>query len=30
MESGTPGVKSTSDGWMNRVLAVMPGTVSPD
>ena len=29
MESGTPGVKSTADGWMNRVLAVMPGTASP-
>jgi hypothetical protein len=25
MESGTPGVKSTGDGWMNRVLAAMPG-----
>src|SRR6202035_3262844 len=25
MESGTPGVKSTSDGWMNRVLAALPG-----
>jgi uncharacterized protein (DUF1501 family) len=24
MESGTPGVKSTSDGWMNRVLAALP------
>lgn len=29
MESGTPGVKSTADGWMNRVLAVMPGTPAP-
>src|SRR5579864_5993941 len=29
MESGTPGVKSTGDGWMNRVLAVMPGQASP-
>ena len=29
MESGTPGVKSTADGWMNRVLAVMPGQASP-
>jgi len=29
MESGTPGVKSTADGWMNRVLAVMPGKASP-
>ncbi len=25
MESGTPGIKSTSDGWLNRVLAAMPG-----
>jgi uncharacterized protein (DUF1501 family) len=25
MESGTPGVKSTPDGWMNRLLAVFPG-----
>ena len=25
MESGTPGIKSTGDGWLNRVLAVMPG-----
>src|SRR5689334_3517268 len=29
MESGTPGVKSTADGWMNRVLAVMPGHPTP-
>jgi len=29
MESGTPGVKSTADGWMNRVLSVMPGQASP-
>jgi uncharacterized protein (DUF1501 family) len=25
MESGTPGIKSTGDGWLNRVLAAMPG-----
>lgn len=25
METGTPGVKSTSDGWMNRLLGVLPG-----
>ncbi|PSB25127.1 DUF1501 domain-containing protein [Stenomitos frigidus] len=25
MESGTPGVKKTPDGWMNRLLAVMSG-----
>ena len=25
MESGTPGVKKTSDGWMNRLLAVISG-----
>jgi uncharacterized protein (DUF1501 family) len=24
MESGTPGVKSTEDGWLNRALQVMP------
>lgn len=24
MESGTPGVKSTADGWMNRLLAELP------
>jgi uncharacterized protein (DUF1501 family) len=29
MESGTPGVKSTQDGWLNRALAVIPGTHSP-
>jgi uncharacterized protein (DUF1501 family) len=29
MESGTPGVKSTQDGWMNRLLGTLPGTVSP-
>ena len=28
MESGTPGVKSTNDGWLNRTLAVMPGSHS--
>jgi uncharacterized protein (DUF1501 family) len=26
MESGTPGIKSTGGGWLNRVLAVMPGS----
>jgi uncharacterized protein (DUF1501 family) len=25
MESGTPGVKTTPDGWMNRLLAALPG-----
>ena len=25
MESGTPGIRNTPDGWMNRVLAVLPG-----
>jgi uncharacterized protein (DUF1501 family) len=25
MESGTPGIKNTPDGWMNRLLAVLPG-----
>jgi uncharacterized protein (DUF1501 family) len=29
MESGTPGVKSTNDGWLNRTLAVMPGSHNP-
>jgi uncharacterized protein (DUF1501 family) len=29
MESGTPGVKSTSDGWMNRVLAQMSSDHPP-
>ena len=29
MESGTPGVKTTGDGWMNRVLAALPGSHGP-
>ena len=29
MESGTPGLKSTNDGWLNRMLQAMPGTASP-
>jgi uncharacterized protein (DUF1501 family) len=29
MESGTPGVKITADGWMNRVLAALPGRHAP-
>lgn len=29
MESGTPGARSTPDGWMNRVLAAMPGNHGP-
>lgn len=29
MESGTPGVISTGDGWMDRVLAAMPGKHGP-
>jgi len=29
MESGTPGVKSTDDGWMNRVMAALPGSHGP-
>lgn len=28
MESGTPGVKSTEDGWMNRCLAAQPDGAS--
>ena len=29
MESGTPGQKSTPDGWMNRLLGALPGTTTP-
>ncbi len=29
MESATPGVKSTQDGWMNRLLGVLPGEATP-
>jgi uncharacterized protein (DUF1501 family) len=29
MESGTPGVKNTQDGWLNRLVAVLPGTSTP-
>src|ERR1700734_3588140 len=29
LESGTPGIKSTQDGWLNRTLAAIPGTHSP-
>jgi len=29
MESGTPGVRTTPDGWMNRVLAALPGFHGP-
>jgi uncharacterized protein (DUF1501 family) len=29
MESGTPGLKATTDGWMNRALPPQPGRVSP-
>ncbi|MES2026737.1 MAG: DUF1501 domain-containing protein [Pseudomonadota bacterium] len=29
MESGTPGKKSTQDGWLNRMLTVLPGNASP-
>ncbi|HJU28289.1 MAG TPA: DUF1501 domain-containing protein, partial [Candidatus Binataceae bacterium] len=29
MESGTPGIKGTSDGWLNRTLAAMPGNHPP-
>jgi uncharacterized protein (DUF1501 family) len=29
MESGTPGLKATQDGWMNRALPKMQGKVSP-
>jgi len=29
MESATPGVKSTQDGWMNRLLGALPGEATP-
>ncbi len=29
MESATPGIKSTSDGWMNRLTGLLPGPGSP-
>src|SRR5665213_3769467 len=29
MESGTPGLKATTDGWLNRALPVEKGSVSP-
>ncbi|HEY6579141.1 MAG TPA: DUF1501 domain-containing protein [Rhizomicrobium sp.] len=29
METGTPGVRTTPDGWMNRVLAALPGKHAP-
>ncbi|HVE14254.1 MAG TPA: DUF1501 domain-containing protein [Elusimicrobiota bacterium] len=29
MESGTPGVKSTQDGWLNRAMAAAPGRRDP-
>ena len=29
MESATPGIKSTADGWMNRLVAALPGTTTP-
>lgn len=29
MESATPGVKSTADGWMNRLVAGLPGLPTP-
>jgi uncharacterized protein (DUF1501 family) len=29
MESGTPGLKSTTDGWLNRALASQSGKISP-
>ena len=29
LESGTPGRKGTQDGWMNRLVATLPGTSSP-
>ena len=29
LESGTPGRKSTPDGWMNRLVAQLPGAAGP-
>jgi uncharacterized protein (DUF1501 family) len=29
MESGTPGKKSTQDGWLNRLLTALPGASTP-
>jgi uncharacterized protein (DUF1501 family) len=29
MESATPGRKNTPDGWMNRLVATLPGTPTP-
>lgn len=29
MESGTPGRKTTHDGWMNRLLGILPGPTVP-
>jgi uncharacterized protein (DUF1501 family) len=29
MESGTPGRKNTPDGWMNRLVAALPGSPGP-
>lgn len=29
IESGTPGVHTTPDGWMNRLLAALPGSHGP-
>ncbi len=29
LESGTPGRKSTQDGWMNRLVATLPGASAP-
>jgi uncharacterized protein (DUF1501 family) len=29
LESGTPGRKSTPDGWLNRLLSVLPGEPAP-
>lgn len=29
LETGTPGVKSTPDGWINRLLGVLPGSRQP-
>ncbi|MCG2583678.1 DUF1501 domain-containing protein [Massilia sp. TS11] len=30
MESGTPGVKTTQDGWLNRLATALPGADTPN
>src|SRR6202023_3131412 len=30
MESGTPGLKATQDGWLNRTMHSLPQSATPD